>query len=127
MAENEKGSRKAPRTHQKHWADATNTARTQDRTELDNAWALSVSGGRYPTLRKLMTGIHRGEITLAETQPTLREPDTRLMAGSHPISQQQAIIQIAESYQQVIQERERTIEKLMMKANFNEKRDVKNT
>ena len=77
MAENEQGSRKAPRTHQKHWADTTNTARTQSRTESDNAWALAISNGKYSTLRKLMTAIHRGEITLAETQPTLREPDTR--------------------------------------------------
>lgn len=71
----DQGSRKAPRTHQKYWADTTNAARTQSRTESDNAWALAVSGGKYPTLRKLMTAIHRGEITLAETQPTLREPD----------------------------------------------------
>jgi len=77
MAENEQGSRKAPRTHQPHWADTTNSARTQARTESDNAWALAVSGGKYSTLRRLMTAIHRGEITIAETQPTLREPDTR--------------------------------------------------
>jgi hypothetical protein len=77
MSENEKGSRKAPRTHQKHWADTTNAARTQSRTEADNAWAQLVSGGKYQTLRTLMTAIHRGEITLAETQPTLREPETR--------------------------------------------------
>ena len=73
----EQGGRKPPRTHQKHWADTTNSARTQSRTESDNAWALAISNGKYSTLRKLMTAIHRGEITLAETQPTLREPDTR--------------------------------------------------
>ena len=75
MSDEKKGGAKAPRTHQKHWVDTTNSARTQARTESDNAWALSVSGGKYNTLRKLMTAIHRGEITLAETQPTLREPD----------------------------------------------------
>lgn len=69
------GSRKAPRIHQKHWADTTNSARTQARTDADNAWALAVSGGKYSTLRKLMTAIHRGEIVLAETQPTSHGAD----------------------------------------------------
>jgi hypothetical protein len=71
------GNRKAPRKHDPRWKDTTSTARTQGRTAQDNAWAQAVSGGKYQTLRTLMTTIHRGEIILVETQPTLREPDTR--------------------------------------------------
>ena len=52
------------RTHQPHWKDNTRTARSQKRTKADDAWASQISGGRYPTLRKLMTAIHNKEFTL---------------------------------------------------------------
>lgn len=57
---------KPPRTHQPHWKDNTRTARSQKRTKQDDAWANQISGGRYPTLRKLMTAIHKGEFALIE-------------------------------------------------------------
>lgn len=60
-----KGGEKSPRTHQPHWKDSTRTARSTKRTNKDNEWANTISGGRYPTLRKLMTAIHNGEIELA--------------------------------------------------------------
>jgi hypothetical protein len=48
----------------KRWKDSTITARSTKRTTKDNDWAKTISGGRYETLRKLMTAIHNGEITL---------------------------------------------------------------
>jgi len=41
----------------------TSTQRSQTRTAKDNAWAAKVSGGKYKTLRKLMTAIHAKKIT----------------------------------------------------------------
>ena len=55
----------------------SSTERSQTRTAKDNAWAQVVSKGKYKTLRSLMGAIHAGKYALAETQPTLREPDTR--------------------------------------------------
>lgn len=57
------------RKHDPRWKDTTSIQRTKDRTAQDNAWASRVSNGKYPTLRKLLTAIHRGAITLAETNP----------------------------------------------------------
>lgn len=54
----------APRKHNPKWQDSTRTARSQKRTKQDDEWAARISGGRYPTLRKLMTAIHNGEIIL---------------------------------------------------------------
>lgn len=53
------------RKHQPHWKDSTRTARSQKRTKQDDEWANTISGGRYPTLRKLMTAIHNGEFALS--------------------------------------------------------------
>ena len=53
-----------PRKHNPAWKDNTRTARSQKRTKQDDDWAAQISGGRYPTLRKLMTAIHKNEITL---------------------------------------------------------------
>lgn len=71
MKEKNKGAGKpAPKKY-----DYTSTKRSQKRTSQDDTWAQMVSGGKYGTLRKLMTAIHKGEFALAETQPTLRAVD----------------------------------------------------
>jgi hypothetical protein len=74
MSENEKGSRKAPRIHRKHWADTTNTARTQER----NA-ALNEIAGKFgwfnPKTGKPSWSAYETAVINGETQPTLREPD----------------------------------------------------
>jgi hypothetical protein len=44
----------------------TSTERGQTRTAKDNAWAKKISGGKYKTLRKLLTAIHKEEITLTQ-------------------------------------------------------------
>jgi hypothetical protein len=76
MAENKQGSRKAPRTHQKHWADTTNAARTQDRNaalnEIAGKFGWFNSKTRLPSWSAYETAVINGE-----TQPTLRESDTR--------------------------------------------------
>ena len=71
MKKEKKGEAKAsPKKY-----DYTSTKRSQKRTSQDDTWAQMVSGGKYGTLRKLMTAIHKGEFALAETQPTLRAVD----------------------------------------------------
>jgi hypothetical protein len=58
------GGEKSPRKHDPRWKDTTAPLRTQERTAQDNAWASAISHGKYPTLRRLMTSIHNGEIIL---------------------------------------------------------------
>ncbi len=66
MANEKKGEPKgSPKKY-----DYTSTKRSQKRTAQDDKWAQMVSKGKYETLRKLMTAIHKGEFALAETQPT---------------------------------------------------------
>ena len=55
---------KAPRKHNPDWQDNTRKERALKRQSQDDAWASEISNGKYPTLRKLMTAIHKGEITL---------------------------------------------------------------
>lgn len=50
--------------------DYTSSKRSQKRTAQDDTWAQMVSGGKYETLRKLMTAIHKGEFVLVAAQPT---------------------------------------------------------
>jgi hypothetical protein len=52
------------RTHNPNWQDNTRKERALKRQSQDDAWSARISGGKYPTLRKLMTAIHKGEITL---------------------------------------------------------------
>jgi len=47
-------------------APKSSTQRSQTRTAKDNAWAAKVSGGKYKTLRTLMTAVHADKITLTE-------------------------------------------------------------
>jgi hypothetical protein len=53
-----------PRKHDPKWADNTAKQRNINRTAQDNAWANAISNGKYPTLRKLMTAIHNGDLVL---------------------------------------------------------------
>jgi len=50
----------------------SSTERGQTRTAKDNAWAQTISGGKYDTLRKLMTAIHKGEFVVVAKQELKR-------------------------------------------------------
>lgn len=52
------------RKHQSHWQDNTRKERSTKRLSQDNAWAAQISNGKYPTLRKLMTAVHNGNVIL---------------------------------------------------------------
>jgi len=49
-------------------APRSSTERTQTRTAKDNAWAQTVSKGKYKTLRLLMGAIHAGRYALEEAR-----------------------------------------------------------
>jgi hypothetical protein len=77
---------KEPRKHQPHWKDSTITARSKKRTTKDNEWAAQISGGRYPTLRKLMTAIHKGEFVLQADTLITKGTSTLEIRGEQPIT-----------------------------------------
>lgn len=58
----------------------TRTARSAKRTKADDDWAAKISGGRYTTLRRLMTAIHNGEIVAQVKQRETEAPCPHLPA-----------------------------------------------
>jgi hypothetical protein len=76
---------KQPRTHNPAWQDRTRKERAAKRQTQDDAWATLISGGRYPTLRKLMTAIHNGEFELLKPSGLFHEIRKRARTA-HAIS-----------------------------------------
>lgn len=67
-----------PRKHNPAWKDNTRQARALKRQSQDDTWASTISGGKYTTLRKLMTAIHKGEIVLFKGTVEHSHSDTTL-------------------------------------------------